>query len=84
MQLTVGGKKYRLDRKEVAFAKKIVLEQMRLIREAVDAEENPSVYITYLIMMNMMSGESLNSMDHEVISNALAIREKYLKKQRRS
>lgn len=74
MQITINGEQFQLDRKEVAVAKKLALEQMKICREKIDAVGHPSLYITYLLMLHILSQDALNAMDEKVIANALSCR----------
>lgn len=74
MQLTVKGKSIHLDRNEVTLAKKLALEQMRICRETIGTEENPSFYITYLLMLHLMSEEAIEALDENVLAMAFRIK----------
>lgn len=73
MQVTVNGSTFKLDRKEVAASKRLALEQIRICREAIDPEANPSFYITYLLMLHLLSQDAIDVMDAGVIERALSI-----------
>lgn len=77
MQITINGQEIRLNRKEVKMAKRIAAEQIEICRNQIGHEKNPSLYITYLIMLNLLSGEALEVMDMEAVAKALEIKSRF-------
>lgn len=74
MQITINGEQFQLDRKEVAVAKKLALEQMNICREKIDAVGHPSLYITYLLILHILSQDALNTMDEKCISRVMNLK----------
>lgn len=77
MQITISGEEFQLDRNEVAVAKKLALEQMKICREKIDTEAHPSLYITYLVMLHLLSQDALNAMDEVIVADVLRLMKKH-------
>lgn len=63
MEVTVKGRKLKLNKHEVKSAKKLVGDFMKKVQDSSKASSQPTYYFVVLLMMHIMSQDALDNID---------------------
>ena len=77
MTFTMKGYRIKLDSAEVQSCKRLVGKWMKNVDELSSRIGQPTYFFTFLIIMNLLSQEALDSLDPKRLSEVMAAYEEY-------